>query len=98
LDADHPEYGVLIACRFTAKARPRHGDRHRAEAAGHLTLAMTVPVAAARRHIGRSGGRRAVGRAGFTIAAPMPVIPSSSQRGGQLLLDQFCATTDNVAA
>ena len=51
---------------------------------------MTVPVAVERRDIGRSGGRRAVGRAGFTIAAPMPaLVPSSSQRGGQLLLDQL---------
>ena len=51
---------------------------------------MKVPVTFARRDIARLGGRRAVGRACFAIAAPMPAfVPSSSQRGGQLLLDQL---------
>src|SRR5512134_1169713 len=35
-------------------------------------------------------GRWAVGRAGFAIAAPMPAfVPSSTQCGGQLLLNQL---------
>ena len=51
---------------------------------------MKVPVTVARRDIARLGGRRAVGRAGFAIAAPMPAfVPPSSQRDGQLLLDQL---------
>ncbi len=51
---------------------------------------MTVPVTGERRDIGRLGGRRAVGRACFAIAAPMPAfVPPASQRRGQLFLDQF---------
>jgi hypothetical protein len=49
---------------------------------------MTVPVTGERRDIGRLDGRRAVRRARFVIAAPMPAfVPSSSQRRGQLLLE-----------
>jgi hypothetical protein len=33
---------------------------------------MTVPMTGARRDIGRLDSRRAVGGAGFAIAAPMP--------------------------
>ena len=51
---------------------------------------MTVPVTGERRDIGRLDSRRAVRRARFAIAAPMPAfVPSSSQRRGQLLLDQL---------
>src|SRR5512144_2136045 len=51
---------------------------------------MTVPVTVAWRDTARLGGRRAVSRAGFAIAAPMPAfVPSSSQCGGQLLLNQL---------
>ena len=51
---------------------------------------MTVPVTFARRDIARRGGRWAVGRAGFALTAPMPaLVPSPSQRGRQLLLDQL---------
>jgi hypothetical protein len=57
----HPALPLGGSAAGGADARPRHGDLHRAEAAGHLPLAMTVPVAGERRAIGRSGGRRAVG-------------------------------------
>ena len=51
---------------------------------------MTVPVTGERRDIGRLDSRRAVRRARFAIAAPMPAfVPSSSQCGGELLLNQF---------
>ena len=73
-----------------ANARPRHGDLYRPEAAGDPPFAMTVPVTGERRDIGRLDSRRAVRRARFAIAAPMPAfVPSSSQRRGQLLLDQL---------
>ena len=60
---------------------------------------MTVPVAGERRHIARLGGRPAVSRAGFALTAPLPaLVPSSSQRGGQLLLDQlFNEAADPIA-
>jgi hypothetical protein len=60
---------------------------------------MTVPVTVARRNIARLGGRPAVGRAGFALTAPLPaLIPSSSQRGGQFLLDQlFDEAPDPIA-
>ena len=51
---------------------------------------MTVPVTGTRRDIARLDGRRAVGRAGFAIAAPMPAfVPPPSQCDGQLFLDQL---------
>src|SRR5512144_2000916 len=85
------------AARIAATAllnRPRHGDFDRPERAGDPSLAMTVPVTGERRDIGRLGDRRAVGRAGFAIAAPLPAfVPSSSQRGGQFLLDQLLDET-----
>ena len=73
-----------------ADARPRHGGLHCPERADDPSLAMTVPATVARRDIARFGGRQAVGRARFALVSPMPAfIPSSSQRGGQFLLDQL---------
>src|SRR5512144_3022633 len=74
----------------TTDARPRHRNLDRSERAGDPSLAMTVPVTVARRDTAPLGGRRALGRAGFAIAAPMPAfVASASQGGGQLLLDQL---------
>ena len=55
--------------RRRVDARPRHGNLDRAEAAGDPPLAMTVQVT---RHADRLIGRRALDRACFAIAAPMP--------------------------
>jgi hypothetical protein len=85
---------TLSAARVAAASafivlRSRHGNLDGPERADNPSPAMTVPVTVARRDIARRGGRRAVGRAGFATAAPMPaLVPSLSQRGGQLLLDQ----------
>src|SRR5512143_549330 len=60
-----------------------------------ISTVPTVPVTVAWRDIARLGGRRAVSRAGFAIAAPMPAfVPSSSQCGGQLLLNQLFDESD----
>src|SRR5512144_1907227 len=54
-----------------------------------ISTVPTVPVTVARRDTARLG-RRAVGRNGFAITAPMPAfVASASQGGGQLLLDQL---------
>src|SRR5512144_2011365 len=82
-----PLAGLAVS---TTDARPRHRDLDRSERAGDPSLAMTVPVTVARRDTAPLGGRRALGRAGFAIAAPMPAfVASASQGGGQLLLDQL---------
>ena len=58
---------------------------------------MTVPVTFKRRTI--NIGRRTAGRACLALTAPLPaLIPSSSQRGGQFLLDQlFDKAPDPIA-
>src|SRR5512132_1276698 len=85
-----PMFFTASSTFWPSRRTPRTTRSESDEGAGDPSRAMTVPVTGERRDIGRLGGRRAVGRACFAIAAPMSaLVPPPSQRDGQFLLDQL---------